>query len=156
VGKDVQITFRPARAEDYDYCAKLYFSGMESIIRELKLDLAAQAASIRREWEPTQVRVIVLDAVDVGWFQIIPHADVLFLAQIFVDRQFQGRGIGTAIMNSLIGDGMRGGKAMALAVVKTNPALRLYQRLGFHITHEDERKFYMRRDFDAGRQPYLS
>jgi ribosomal protein S18 acetylase RimI-like enzyme len=30
-------------------------------------------------------------------------------------------------------------------VVKTNPALRLYKRLGFRVTHEDDRKFYMRR-----------
>jgi len=148
----VQITVRPARAEDFNYCADLYFSGMESIIRELKLDRPAQAASLRQEWESTQVRVIVLDAVDVGWFQIIPHDDVLFLAQIFVDRPFQGRGIGTEVMNCLIGEGARAGQAMALAVVKTNPALRLYRRLGFHITHEDDRKFYMRRDPDTGQQ----
>jgi hypothetical protein len=31
-------------------------------------------------------------------------------------------------------------------VVKTNPALRFCERLGFRITHEDERKFYMRHD----------
>jgi ribosomal protein S18 acetylase RimI-like enzyme len=150
-----KIVFRPARSEDFDYCANLYFSGMENIIRELKLDWAAQAASLRQEWEPAQVRVIVVDAVDVGWFQIIPHDDVLFLAQIFVDRQFQERGIGTEVMNSLIEEGTRGGQAMALAVVKTNPALRLYRRLGFRITHEDDRKFYMRRDPDTRHQRFL-
>ena len=31
-------------------------------------------------------------------------------------------------------------------MVKTNPALGLYERLAFRITHEDERKFYMRHD----------
>jgi GNAT superfamily N-acetyltransferase len=152
----VQITFRSARVEDFQYCANLYFSGMEDIIRELKLDRAAQAASLRLEWDPAQVRVMVLDAIDVGWFQIIPHDDVLFLAQIFVDRPFQGRGIGTAIMNNLISEGARAGQGMALAVVKTNPALRLYRRLGFRITHEDNRKFYMRRDPDVMHQPSLS
>lgn len=146
----MQIIFRPARPEDFDYCANLYFSGMERIIRELKLDLAAQAASLRQEWKSTQVRVIVADTIDVGWLQIIPHDDVLFLAQLFVDRLFQGRGIGSAVMNSLIDEGTRASQAMALAVVKTNPALRLYRRLGFRITHEDDRKFYMRRDPDTG------
>jgi hypothetical protein len=34
-------------------------------------------------------------------------------------------------------------------VVKINPALRLYERMGFRITHEDDRKLYMRRDPDA-------
>ena len=28
--------------------------------------------------------------------------------------------------------------------MKINPALALYERLGFRITHEDEHKFYMR------------
>jgi hypothetical protein len=37
-------------------------------------------------------------------------------------------------------------EALTLGVVKTNPALGLYERLGFRITHEDERKFYMRHD----------
>ena len=36
--------------------------------------------------------------------------------------------------------------ALTLGVVKTNPALGLYERLAFRITHEDERKFYMRHD----------
>jgi len=27
--------------------------------------------------------------------------------------------------------------------------LRLYERLGFHTTHEDDRKFYMKRDPDG-------
>jgi GNAT superfamily N-acetyltransferase len=119
---------------------------MERIIRELKLDLAAQATSLREEWESTQVRIIVSDSIDVGWLQIIPHADALFLAQLFVEGPFQRRGIGTAVMKCLIGEGTRTDKAIALAVVKTNPASRLYQRLGFGITHEDDRKFYMRRE----------
>jgi ribosomal protein S18 acetylase RimI-like enzyme len=30
--------------------------------------------------------------------------------------------------------------------MKVNPALALYERLGFRITHEDEYKVYMRAD----------
>ncbi len=36
---------------------------------------------------------------------------------------------------------------------ETNPALRLYRRLGFAIAHENERKFYMRRERDAAAPP---
>jgi hypothetical protein len=38
---------------------------------------------------------------------------------------------------------------MTLAVVKINPAKRLYDRLGFRVAHEDDRKFYMRRELDS-------
>jgi GNAT superfamily N-acetyltransferase len=71
-----------------------------------------------------------------------------FVAQLFVDDPFQGRGIGTEVMNRLIGEATRFNQAVRLAVVKINPALRLYERLGFHVTHEDDRKFYMKRDPD--------
>jgi ribosomal protein S18 acetylase RimI-like enzyme len=144
--QEMQIALRPARAQDFDYCAGLYFAGMERIIRELDLDRAAQAAGFRQQWEVTQVRVITLDGTDIGWLQSTLRDDALFLSQLFVDGSFQGRGIGTEVMNRLIGEATRTRRAVTLGVVKTNPALRLYERLGFHITHQDDRKFYMRRD----------
>lgn len=96
----------------------------------------------------TQVRIITLDGADVGWIQATTRNDGLFVAQLFVDGPFQRRGIGTEVMNRVIADAARSNQAVQLAVVKTNPALRLYERLGFRITHEDDRKFYMKRDVD--------
>jgi ribosomal protein S18 acetylase RimI-like enzyme len=147
----VQIAFRPARGQaldtgDFDYCARLYFAAMEEIIRELNLDRDAHAAGFRVQWEPTQVRIITLDGADVGWLQSNTRGDALYLAQLFVDRQFQRQGIGSEVMHRLIHEATRTGQAVTLSVVKTNPALRLYQRLGFRVTHEDDRKFHMRRD----------
>jgi len=72
--------------------------------------------------------------------------DGLFVAQLFVDGPFQRQGIGTEVMNRLIGEAARLDQAVRLAVVKINPALRLYERLGFHTAPEDARKFYMKRD----------
>jgi ribosomal protein S18 acetylase RimI-like enzyme len=72
--------------------------------------------------------------------------DGLFVAQLFVDGPFQGRGIGTEVMNQLIGEAAALNQPVSLAVVKINPAIRLYRRLGFRTTHEDDRKFYMKRD----------
>src|ERR1700730_14340526 len=151
--KAMQITLRPARTQDFDYCASLYFAGMERVIRELNLDRVAQATTLRQQWDVTQVRIITLDGADIGWLQSTIRDDAFFLAQLFVDGSFQRRGIGTEVMNRLIGEATRARQAMTLGVVKTNPALRLYQRLGFRITHEDDRKFYMRRDPESEVKP---
>ena len=139
-------TLRPARAEDFDYCAHLYFEGMENIIKQLNLNMEVQLAGYRQRWDMTQVKIITLDGRDIGWLQSFVKEDALFLAQLFVDRAWRGQGIGTAMVEALIDEAARTGRALTLGVVKTNPALRLYQRLGFRTTHEDERKFYMRRD----------
>lgn len=141
-----QIALRPARADDFDYCARLYFAGMGEIIRDLKLDLAKQTANLRERWAAPEVQIITCDGADIGWLQSRAEGDALFLAQLFVAGPFQRGGIGTQIMRRLIDDAARTRKAVTLGVVKTNPALRLYRRLGFQITHDDERKFYMRRD----------
>jgi len=51
-------------------------------------------------------------------------------------------------MRRLIGEANRANLAVRLNVVKINPAVRLYKRLGFRVVHEDDRKFYMKRDQD--------
>jgi ribosomal protein S18 acetylase RimI-like enzyme len=141
-----RAALRPARPEDFDYCAHLYFEGMESIIfRELNLNMDAQAAGFRQRWDVTQVRIITLDGMDIGWLQSFVKDDALFLAQLFVEGALRRQGIGTKVVKGLIEEATRAGLAVTLGVVKTNPALRLYERLGFRTTHEDERKFYMRR-----------
>jgi GNAT superfamily N-acetyltransferase len=143
------VAFRPAGAADFDYCHRLYFAEMEHVNRELKLDRDVQAASFRRQWDASQVRIITGDGADIGWLQTLTHDGSYFLGQLFVEPAHQRRGIGTEVMNRLIGEATHAGQAMTLAVVKINPAKRLYDRLGFHVVHEDERKFYMRRELDT-------
>jgi ribosomal protein S18 acetylase RimI-like enzyme len=141
----MRTTLRNARPGDFDYCATLYFAGMEKTLRELNLSMPAQVANFRQRWEATQVRIITIDGVDVGWLQSTIQNGSLFLAQLFVDRAFQRQGIGTEMMDRLIQEATVAGQDMTLGVVKTNPARRLYERLGFRVTHEDDRKLYMRR-----------
>ncbi len=122
---------------------------MQWITDELNLDRDAQANSFDQQWELAQVRILMVDGSDVGWIQSTTREDELFLAQIFVDRPFQSQGIGTQVMNRLIAEAAEAGQAMCLNVVKINPALRLYERLGFRITGGDDRKFYMKRDLKS-------
>jgi ribosomal protein S18 acetylase RimI-like enzyme len=139
------IARRPARSGDFDFCARLYFSGMEETIRRLKLDMVAQNRNLRERWSVEEVRIITSDGVDAGWMQSSIKDGARYLEQIFIDTPFQSRGIGTGIINGLIDEAKLDQRPVTLGVVKTNPALRLYKRLGFRVTHEDDRKFYMRR-----------
>jgi GNAT superfamily N-acetyltransferase len=141
-----QIEFRSADEKDFDYCAKLYFAGIEPIIERLKLNRAAQVADFHRRWDPKQVQIVTRDGIDVGWFQTATSHDAIFLAQIFVEPVAQNQGIGTEVMHRLIKTAKHAGKAVTLGVVKSNPARRLYERLGFRIMSDDDRKFYMRLD----------
>jgi len=143
------IVLRPACAEDFAFCARLYFSAMEKIIRDLNLDAAKQEENLRHLWDVAQVRIITSDGVDAGWMQSEAREDGLYLEQIFVDAPFRRRGIGTTVINGLITQANHTSLPVTLAVVRSNPALRLYKRMGFRVADEDDRKFYMTRQPDA-------
>ena len=143
----MRMILRLARPEDFDYCARLYFEEME---KQPDLNMDARVAGLRQRWDVTQVRILTLDGTDIGWLQSFVKDDALFVAQLFVDGALRRQGIGTEVVKGLIEEAAMAGRAVTLGVVKTNPALRFYERLGFRTTHEDERKFYMCRD---GRVP---
>jgi ribosomal protein S18 acetylase RimI-like enzyme len=62
-------------------------------------------------------------------------------------------GYRTHVLRSLLARAAHQSKVLTLAVMKLNPAVRLYERLGFRITHQDEYKLYMRADPQAGAVP---
>ena len=139
----MQVALRPAHQQDFEYCRQLYFSEMKWIIDRLHLDQAAHEAGFQEQWNPSQVSIITLDGATVGWLQTVTQAHELLVAQMFVERRFQRKGIGTEVMRRVIGEAGRLDHVVRLNVVKINPARRLYERLGFRVIHEDDRKFYM-------------
>jgi ribosomal protein S18 acetylase RimI-like enzyme len=143
-----QITLRPAQPEDFAFCQRTYFEPMRATIEELGLDEARHLANFANRWQVEQVRIVMMCGQVIGWLQTASTDDSLFLAQLFIDTRFRRQGIGSRLVRILIEEAAHEHKAVTLGVVKTNPARRLYERLGFSVTHEDQYKFYMRRQPD--------
>jgi ribosomal protein S18 acetylase RimI-like enzyme len=55
----------------------------------------------------------------------------ILLVDIALMPESRGLGIGTAVLEDLLAQGREKGKPVGLTVFKTNPARRLYERLGF-------------------------
>lgn len=55
--------------------------------------------------------------------------------------EHRGAGVGEALLTRVVGDGRR----VSLSVVRTNPAQRLYRRLGFEVVDEDDVYLHMQR-----------
>ena len=145
-------SLRPAVTGDIAFCRRLYFEDIAWIIDTLKLDIAKQRENFSIQWRLAEVRIITVAAENVGWSQTASTEDSLFLEQLYLTARFQRQGIGSDVVRALIEEATRARRAINLGVVKISPARRLYERLGFQLTHEDEHKFYMRRDFRPGEQ----
>ena len=63
---------------------------------------------------------------------------------------WRGRGIGTRLIQSLLCRlSEEGYPAISLSVQRENPAVRLYERLGFRICRQTDEEFLMRCDLHA-------
>ena len=67
----------------------------------------------------------------------------VFLRAIEIHPDYQGQGIGTAIIRKIIAEGALKMKPVFLQVLKVNPAKRLYERLGFSVVNETPTHFHM-------------
>ncbi len=139
----MNIGLRPADQEDYEFSRNLYFTENQWILDALRLNRAAHEVRFSEQWKLPQVRIITLDSAAIGWLQTTVQEDALFLDQLYIVRPCHRQGIGTAVLHRLIAEAAGAHLPIKLDVVKINPALRLYQRLGFQITGEDEHKFHM-------------
>ena len=56
---------------------------------------------------------------------------------------YQGRGIGGGVIRAVLVQARQARVAVSLRVLRGNPAMRLYERLGFQITAESGIEFNM-------------
>jgi ribosomal protein S18 acetylase RimI-like enzyme len=143
----MDVSLRPYLAEDFDFARQLYFETMQWAIERLfGWDRAQQEASFDGWFKPDEVSIIVADKVDAGWIQQRLDHGAIFVGSIYIVPRMQGKGIGTRVMRMILDLARQQSRPVTLAVMKINPALALYERLGFRITHDDEHKYYMRAD----------
>ena len=144
----MKVTLRPAVNADFEACRRTYFAETDWINERLQLNRDEQESMFQKLWTPSQVCMIQADGIDVGWLQTVVSKSEHMLGQIFVDAPHQRRGIGTEVLRRIVEEASRLQLPIRLAVVKFNPSRRLYERLGFRVTREDERKVYMSREPD--------
>ena len=73
--------------------------------------------------------------------------DSLYIHEIQLLPEYQGRGIGTAVVQRVIEQGASSNLPITLSVVPANPrAQSLYERLGFEVTNIEAPFIRMRHD----------
>ena len=99
----------------------------------------------QEHWNPQNEKVITLDGCDVGKIVVWERGEHLLLESVYILPEYQNRGIGTHLIRQVIDKARHEKKPVRLQVLKINPAIRLYERLGFRTTSETETHFVMER-----------
>jgi len=150
------ISLRPFRADDQEFLYQLYAStrlheiagfGWPAAQQEmfLRMQFNAQYRSYQAAYGQAEHQIVEQDGKPVGRIMVLWEKDFALLVDIALLAEYRGRGVGSELLGELVQKCTRMGVPLRLQVLKTNPALRLYQRLGFATTGEDQMYIQMER-----------
>jgi len=136
------LVLRPSERSDDAFVRRVYASVREAELavvpwsdaqREafLRQQFDAQDAYYREHYRPATFDVIELDGVPIGRLYVARWDDEVRVIDIALLPGHRGKGVGAQLLRGLLAEAAEDGKRVSIHVEKHNPALRLYERLGF-------------------------
>jgi ribosomal protein S18 acetylase RimI-like enzyme len=138
------LRFRRATAADEPFLFRVYASTRtdelapvpwsdEQKARFLDMQARAQHTDYQRNYAAADWLIIEHDGTDVGrlYLERGDNNDRHHIIDIAFLPHWRAQGLGGALLRDLLDEAARAGKGMSIYVEKANPAMRLYQRLGF-------------------------
>lgn len=107
------------------------------------MQFMAQKIHYEKTYPQAVQQIVLLKKTPVGRIYTNHKEDNIHLIDISLLPEYQSQGIGSFLLNQLIQRARQEGKTTTLQVITTNPALNLYQRLGFTIINQNDVRFEM-------------
>jgi ribosomal protein S18 acetylase RimI-like enzyme len=110
----------------------------------LSAEKLTPAAATPQGWEARHraaFDVILVDGQPAGRLYVSREDDEIRIVDIALLPEYCNRGIGTTLLKGLQSEAAAAGKPLRIHVERFNPALRLYERLGFRQI--DDRGVYL-------------
>lgn len=136
------ITLRPVTPEDESFLYRVYAGTREDELAPLEWDDAQKDSFLRMQFN-AQHRFYreqfpsadfdIIQTVDqpIGRLYVDRREDEIRIIDIALLPEHRDSGIGSALLKDLLTEASAAGKPVRIHVERFNPALRLYDRLGF-------------------------
>ena len=141
------VSYRPMSEEDLPFVAELYASTRREEVAMTGWPRDTQEAFLQQQHQaqhhhysryyPDAERLIIeRDGEAIGRLYLRGQPDYLHVLDISLVAGSRGHGIGGAILRDILDEARERGQAVSIFVEKTNPARRLYSRLGFWVAED--------------------
>src|SRR5688500_2223647 len=139
---DSSLRLRTITPEDDSFLAGLYAStraeelavtgwSAEETAAFCRQQYDAQSAHYRENYPGASLQVIEREGELLGRLYVARWENEIRIMDIALLPQFRGSGIGTQLLRDLQDEARGAAKSLTIHVERFNPALRLYERLGF-------------------------
>jgi GNAT superfamily N-acetyltransferase len=137
-------TLRPATAADVEPIAELRATVLRPDLERLgRFDEHRVRQRLRDSFSPEHTSVIVADGAFAGCVTVRPAGEVRWLEHFYLAPAVQGRGLGSAVLRTLLDRFDAEGVLVRLNVLQGSAARRLYERHGFVMEREDPIDVYL-------------
>lgn len=136
------VTLRPMGNGDEQFLFQVYASTRQEELAQvgwdeqqkrsfLEMQFHAQSRYYDSEYPGAEFRVILAGGQPAGRLYVHRRENEIRIMDIALLPTFRGCGIGTRLLNEILAEGARTNRRVTIHVEIFNPALRLYERLGF-------------------------
>ena len=147
------VKLRSITADDEEFLYNVYASTRDEELASTGWDDAQMEAFLRMQFTAqhkfylktfpgAEFQVILLDQQPIGRLYLDHKQDEIRLIDIALLPSHRNKGIGTALLNDILGEAEVLGLPIRIHVERFNPALRLYERLGFRKI-DDNAVYYL-------------
>ena len=149
-------TLRSALPGDDEFIFRLYASTRENEFSALgwteaqlepllRMQFAAQRQWYASAYPGSEHQIVTMEGSPIGRMIVQRLPESVTLVDIALMPEHRGHGIGETLLRDLLEESARKGLPVRLQVLKSNPAARLYSRLGFVNVGEDQMYWRMER-----------
>jgi ribosomal protein S18 acetylase RimI-like enzyme len=146
-GSSAAVLLRPIRPEDAPFLLSVYASTRESELSLVgwapaqkaafvQMQFAAQHAYYQEHYAGAAFDAILVNGQPAGRLYVARKDDDIRIIDIALLPEYCNRGIGSRLIRALQSEAAAAGKPLSIHVERFNPALRLYQRLGFRQSED--------------------
>jgi ribosomal protein S18 acetylase RimI-like enzyme len=143
----VAIALRPIHPEDEPFLRRVYASTRLEELAPLGWSAEQHAAFLNQQFDAQHhhyhtyyvdaaFQVIMLGDRPIGRLYVARWPDQILLIDIALLPEYRNAGIGSRLLRDLLDEAARTARPVRIHVEKFNPALRLYERLGFSIVED--------------------
>jgi ribosomal protein S18 acetylase RimI-like enzyme len=102
----------------------------------LRMQFDAQDAWWREHYADASFDVVLVDGEPAGRLYVHRGEREIRIVDIALLPEHRGGGVGTSLLRDLLAEADASGKRVTIHVERLNPALRLYERLGFALAED--------------------
>lgn len=148
VGRQVEeVTLRPVGEDDLPFLLRVYAESRADELAQVPWAVEQKEAFLRQQFEAQHAwwrehytgasfDLVLVGGKPAGRLYVDEWAREIRIVDIALLAEHRGRGVGTRLLRGVLERGDAAGKPVSIHVEKFNPALRLYQRLGFRLIED--------------------